>query len=112
MQHYPFGYVTPVRVRSSRNNSGEEMNMKKIFLAFAIAGCSALWGAALGQTPAPSSQPAAPGAAAPSPATPAAPITDADLTAISTPTQAAKAKGDPNASSSGPWAHIPSLVDR
>jgi len=59
------------------------MNMKKIFLALAIAGCSALWGTALGQTPAPSSQPAAPAAAAPSPATPAAvPITDADLKAI------------------------------
>ena len=84
------------------------MNMKKIFLAFAIAGCAALWGAALGQTPAPSSQPAAPAAAAPSPATPAAvPITDADLKAISAPAAEDKAKGDPSGSLTGTVGDIP-----
>jgi len=84
------------------------MNMKKIFLALAIAGCSALWGTALGQTPAPSSQPAAPAAAAPSPATPAAvPITDADLKAISAPAAEDKAKGDPSGSLTGTVGDIP-----
>ncbi len=84
------------------------MNMKKIFLALAIAGCSALWGTALGQPPAPSSQPAAPAAAAPSPATPAAvPITDADLKAISAPAAEDKAKGDPSGSLTGTVGDIP-----
>jgi Amt family ammonium transporter len=81
--------------------------MKKVFLAFAIAGCATLCGAALGQTPAPSSQPAAP-AAAPSPGTPAAvPITDADLKAISPPAAEDKAKGDPSGSTTGTVGDIP-----
>src|SRR6266446_1806130 len=82
--------------------------MKKVLLAFAIAGCSALCGAALGQTPAASSQPAAPPAAAASPAGPAAvPITDADLKSLSAPAAEDKAKGDPSGALTGTVGDIP-----
>src|SRR6266704_2630182 len=82
--------------------------MKKVFLAFAIAGCSALWGAALGQTPAAPNQPGAPSAAAPSPAAPAAvPITDADLKSLSATAAEDKAKGDPSGAITGTVGDIP-----
>jgi len=84
------------------------MNMKKLFLAFAIAGCSVVGGSVLGQTPAPVSSPPGPAVAAPSPAEPAAvPITDADLKAISAPAAEDKAKGDPSGATTGTVGDIP-----
>ena len=70
----------------------------KVFVVFLMIACfSGLPVLALGQTPAPASQPAA---AAPS-ASASAPITDADLKAVQAPRPEEKAQGDPGGTITG-----------
>ena len=78
--------------------------MKKAFVTFTIACGLALVGTAHAQTPAPG-QAAAPPAATASPA--AAPITDADVKAVSGPSADDRAKGDPSGTITGTVNDIP-----
>jgi len=84
----------------------EATTMKKVLIALAVAWALAIGARAQAQTPAASpAPPATP--VSPAPPQAAAPITDADLKAISAPKPEDKAKGDPAGTLTGTVADIP-----